>query len=168
VRKQTLGTFSGGTRQRFGIAHALLGDPELIVVDEPTAGLDPEERNRFLNLLSAIGENVVVMLSTHIVADVSELCTCMGIISEGRLLITDEPRLVVDRLQGLIWRKVIARDELARLTARHQLLSTRLRAAKTIVHILSQEPPGDGFESVPPDFEDAYFSILRKNARAAA
>jgi ABC-type multidrug transport system ATPase subunit len=168
VRKQKLGTFSGGMRQRFGIAQALLGDPELLIVDEPTAGLDPEERNRFLNLLSAIGENVVVILSTHIVADVSELCTCMGIISEGRLLLSDQPGSVVNGLQGLIWRKVIARAELAQLAARHQVLSTRLLAGKTIIHVLSREPPGDGFAPVPPDLEDAYFSILRRHARAAA
>jgi ABC-type multidrug transport system ATPase subunit len=168
VRKQKLGTFSGGMRQRFGIAQALLGNPELLVVDEPTAGLDPEERNRFLNLLSSIGENVVVILSTHIVADVSELCTRMGIISGGRLLRADEPGRVVDELRGMIWRKVIARDELARLSERHQVISTRLLAGKTIVHILSQESPGDGFDPAPPDLEDAYFSTISRHARAAA
>jgi ABC-type multidrug transport system ATPase subunit len=162
VRKQKLGTFSGGMRQRFGIAQALLGDPELLVVDEPTAGLDPEERNRFLNLLSDIGENVVVILSTHIVDDVSELCSRMGIICEGRLRLTGEPRSLVDELRGSIWRKVIARHELPELVDRHQVISTRLLAGKTIVHVLSREPPGDGFETVPPDLGDAYFSALKR------
>jgi ABC-type multidrug transport system ATPase subunit len=168
VRKQKLGTFSGGMRQRFGIAQALIGEPGLLIVDEPTAGLDPEERYRFLNLLSAIGDDVVVILSTHIVDDVSELCTRMAIISEGRLRLTGDPRLVVDELRGKIWRKVAGRDELEALAAQSQVISTRLLAGRTVIHVLSDCSPGDGFETVQPDLKDAYFSSLMRAARTAA
>jgi len=168
VRKQKLGTFSGGMRQRFGIAQALIGEPKLLIVDEPTAGLDPEERYRFLNLLSAIGDNVVVILSTHIVDDVSELCTRMAIISEGRLRLTDDPRSVLDELRGKIWRKVVAGNELEALTAQSQVISTRLLAGRTVVHVLSDCSPGNGFETVQPDLKDAYFSTLTRAVRTPA
>ena len=167
VRSQKLGTFSGGMRQRFGIAQALLGDPKLLIVDEPTAGLDPQERNRFLNLLSDIGENVVVILSTHIVDDVTELCTRMAIISEGRLLLTGDPREVIDDLRGMIWRKVVAKQEIADIAARVSVISSRLLAGRTIVHVHSAERPGEGFEQVEPDLEDVYFTILKRQPQAA-
>jgi ABC-type multidrug transport system ATPase subunit len=161
VRRQKLGTFSGGMRQRFGIAQALLGDPRLIIVDEPTAGLDPEERNRFLNLLSEIGESVVVILSTHIVDDVSELCTRMAIISHGSVLLTGRPKHVVDELEGTIWRKVVARSDLEGLSQRLAVISTRLAAGRTVVHVHSPETPGEGFEAVRPGLEDVYFTTLK-------
>jgi ABC-type multidrug transport system ATPase subunit len=164
VRKQRLGTYSGGMRQRFGIAQALLGDPQLIIVDEPTAGLDPEERNRFLNLLSEIGENVVVILSTHIVDDVSELCTTMAIISLGKVLLTGEPNQVVGELEGSIWRKVVARAELEDLAANLAVISTRLAGGRTVVHVHATEPPGSGFEAVRPGLEDVYFTTLKQSA----
>jgi ABC-type multidrug transport system ATPase subunit len=167
VRTQKLGTFSGGMRQRFGIAQALLGDPKLLIVDEPTAGLDPQERNRFLNLLSDIGENVVVILSTHIVDDVTELCTQMAIISEGRLLLTGDPREVIDDLRGMIWRKVVAKREIADIASRVSVISSRLLAGRTIVHVYSADRPGEGFEQVEPDLEDVYFTILKRQAQAA-
>jgi ABC-type multidrug transport system ATPase subunit len=167
VRTQKLGTFSGGMRQRFGIAQALLGDPKLLIVDEPTAGLDPQERNRFLNLLSDIGENVVVILSTHIVDDVTELCTRMAIISEGRLLLTGDPREVIDGLRGMIWRKVVAKREIADIAARVSVISSRLLAGRTILHVYSADPPGEDFEQVEPDLEDVYFTILKRQAQAA-
>ncbi len=168
VRKRRLGTFSGGMRQRFGIAQALLGNPRLIIVDEPTAGLDPQERNRFLNLLSEIGENVVVILSTHIVGDVSEVCSSMAIISQGRVLLTGQPRQVIAALEGRIWGKAIDRAELPAHEARHQVISTRLFAGRTLVHVYSAEPPGDGFEAVAADLDDAYFHALRGAPSAAA
>ncbi len=167
VRTQKLGTFSGGMRQRFGIAQALLGDPKLLIVDEPTAGLDPQERNRFLNLLSDIGENVVVILSTHIVDDVTELCTQMAIISEGRLLLTGDPREVIDDLRGMIWRKVVAKREIADIASRVSVISSRLLAGRTIVHVYSADRPGEGFEEVEPDLEDVYFAILKRQPQAA-
>ena len=168
VRKRKLGTYSGGMRQRFGIAQALLGNPKLIIVDEPTAGLDPQERNRFLNLLSEIGENVVVILSTHIVEDVSDLCSRMAIIAGGRVLLTGVPRDIIAELQGTIWRKAIDKEELDGYKERFQVISTRLFAGRTVIHVYSRENPGDGFEPVAADLEDVYFHTLLQSAPAAA
>jgi ABC-2 type transport system ATP-binding protein len=160
VRKKKLGGYSGGMRQRFGVAVALLGNPGLIIVDEPTAGLDPAERVRFLNLLSELGENSVVILSTHIVEDVSELCSRMAIIDRGRILLEAEPLGAVAALQGRIWRRVIARDELARVEAEHAVISTKLLAGRTVVHVYADAPPGAGFDPVEADLEDVYFSTM--------
>jgi len=167
-RKQKLGTFSGGMKQRFGIAQALLGDPDLIIVDEPTAGLDPEERNRFLNLLSEIGENVVVILSTHIVEDVSDLCSHMAIISEGRVLLTGKPADAISDLQGQVWQKIVTRDELENFQKTNTVISTRLFSGRTIIHIKSPDSPGAGFEQVEADLKDVYFSTLRQAQSKAA
>jgi ABC-2 type transport system ATP-binding protein len=167
VRRRKLGTFSGGMRQRFGIAQALLGSPRLLIVDEPTAGLDPEERNRFLDLLSEIGENVVVILSTHIVEDVSDLCRQMAIISMGQVLQTGVPREVIAGLAGTIWQKTVDKAELADLRARHQVISTRLFAGRTVIHVYSPERPDASFEPVAADLEDVYFKTLRQSGRAA-
>jgi ABC-2 type transport system ATP-binding protein len=168
VRRQKLGTFSGGMRQRFGIAQALLGDPQLLIVDEPTAGLDPEERNRFHNLLSEIGEHVVVILSTHIVDDVSELCTRMAIISQGELLLSGDPRQAIDNLCGMIWRKVVNPDALGDLGQQVRVISSRLQGGRTVVHVLSPDQPDHTFEAVEPNLEDVYFSTLHNSASAAA
>ena len=166
VRRKKLGGYSGGMRQRFGIAVALLGDPKLIIVDEPTAGLDPEERNRFLNLLAEIGENVVVILSTHIVEDVAELCGRMAIIDRGEILLEAEPLAAVEELRGLIWRRVVAREDLPRVEREHAVISTKLVAGRTIAHVHHDGWPGDGFEPAEPDLEDVYFSVMaRKHAR---
>ncbi|HEX2123553.1 MAG TPA: ABC transporter ATP-binding protein [Thermoanaerobaculia bacterium] len=159
-RREKLGTFSGGMRQRFGVAVALLGNPKLIIVDEPTAGLDPAERVRFLNLLSELGENSVVILSTHIVEDVSELCTRMAIIDKGRILLEAEPLRAMNELQGRIWRRIVARDQLPALEREHAVISTKLLAGRTVAHIYSDGPPGDAFEEVAPDLEDVYFSTM--------
>jgi ABC-2 type transport system ATP-binding protein len=167
VRHKALAGFSGGMRQRFGIAQALLGEPQLIIVDEPTAGLDPEERNRFLNLLAEIGENVVVILSTHIVEDVADLCPAMAIISGGRIIRQGGPAELVRSLKGHIWRKAIAKAELADHRARYEVISERLFAGRTVIHVLSDADPGDGFEPVEGGLEDLYFSTLSSVRRAA-
>jgi len=170
VRKRKLGTYSGGMRQRFGIAQALIGSPKLIIVDEPTAGLDPEERNRFLNLLAEIGENVVVILSTHIVEDVTDLCPRMAIISQGRVLLSGQPAEALSALQGRVWRKVIAHSDIEGCKSRFVVLSTRLSGGKTIIHVLADGLPEEGFTAVAPDLEDVYFGQLRQQAatRSAA
>jgi len=160
VRKQKLGGYSGGMRQRFGVAVALLGNPTLMIVDEPTAGLDPAERVRFLNLLSELGENSAVLLSTHIVEDVSELCTRMAIIHEGEILIEAEPLRAVDDLHGRIWRRVISKQELPALEREHAVISTKLLAGRTVAHVYSNTAPGPGFEPAEPDLEDVYFSTM--------
>jgi ABC-2 type transport system ATP-binding protein len=160
VRKQKLGGYSGGMRQRFGVAVALLGNPKLMIVDEPTAGLDPAERVRFLNLLAELGENSVVLLSTHIVDDVSELCTRMAIIDKGEILVEAEPLRAVDDLRGRIWRRVIAKQELPGMERQHAVISTKLLAGRTVVRIYSDAEPGPGFEPAEPDLEDVYFSTM--------
>ena len=160
VRKQKLGGYSGGMRQRFGVAVALLGNPKLMIVDEPTAGLDPAERVRFLNLLSELGENSVVLLSTHIVEDVSELCTRMAIIDEGEILLAAEPLRAVADLRGRVWRRVIEKDELAALEREHAVISTKLQAGRTVVRVYSCTVPGPDFEAAEPVLEDVYFSTM--------
>lgn len=160
VRKKKLGGFSGGMRQRFGIAVALLGNPRLIIVDEPTAGLDPAERVRFLNLLSELGENAVVILSTHIVEDVSELCRRMAIINKGRILLEAEPLAAIDTLQGRVWKKIVEKDELAAHEAAHRVISTRLLAGRTVIHVHSPERPDPSFDGVEPTLEDVYFTAM--------
>jgi len=167
VRKKMLSGFSGGMRQRFGIAQALIGNPELIIVDEPTAGLDPEERNRFLNLLAEIGANVVVILSTHIVDDVSDLCPRMAVLAEGRVQLEGAPRELIDSTRGRIWRRVIEPRELAGYRERYELLSTRLFAGQTVVHILSDRDPGNGFAPADAGLQDVYFCTLAQSRRAA-
>ncbi|QQP97977.1 ABC transporter ATP-binding protein [Lysobacter enzymogenes] len=168
VRKQKLGGFSGGMRQRFGIAQALLGDPRLVIVDEPTAGLDPEERNRFLNLLAEIGENVAVILSTHIVEDVTDLCPRMAIVNKGRVLLSGEPNAAIAALAGQVWRRQVAKAELASYETRFTVLSTRLVGGQPVIHVFSADAPEPGFERVEPGLEDVYFQNLRQQARAAA
>jgi ABC-type multidrug transport system ATPase subunit len=160
VRKKKLGGYSGGMRQRFGVAVALLGSPKLMIVDEPTAGLDPAERVRFLNLLSELGENSVVILSTHIVEDVSELCTRMAIIDKGQILREGVPLDAVAELAGRIWRKVIDKSALPRIEREHNVISTKLLAGRTVVHVYAEQSPGVGFEAVEPDLEDVYFSTM--------
>jgi ABC-2 type transport system ATP-binding protein len=161
VRKRAVSTFSGGMKQRFGIAQALLGDPALIIVDEPTAGLDPEERNRFHDLLSEIGESVVVLLSTHIVDDVSDLCTRMAVLAGGRVLVQGRPSELIAQLDGRVWRKTVRKDELPRYREAFAVLSARLFAGETRIHVLADARPEDGFEPIAPDLEDVYFSVLR-------
>ncbi len=160
LRKKALAGFSGGMRQRFGIAQALIGNPQLLIVDEPTAGLDPGERNRFYNLLSEIGENVIVILSTHIVQDVMELCTRMAILHEGRMLFEGPPDAAVSALGGCIWERSIAKSELKEFEERYRLISSKLIAGRPRVRVFSAEPPGDGFVSAPPDLEDVFFSRI--------
>jgi ABC-2 type transport system ATP-binding protein len=160
VRKQKLGGYSGGMRQRFGVAVALLGNPKLMIVDEPTAGLDPAERVRFLNLLSELGQNSVVLLSTHIVEDVSELCTRMAIIDKGEILLEAEPLRAVEELQGRIWHRVISTEALPELERDHAVISTKLYAGRTVAHVYCDTSPGPDFEPAKPDLEDVYFSAI--------
>jgi ABC-type multidrug transport system ATPase subunit len=168
VRKKALAGYSGGMRQRFGIAQALLGDPRLVIVDEPTAGLDPEERNRFSNLLAEIGESVVVILSTHIVDDVADLCSNMAILSGGRIVRTGTPHDLVGSMRGRVWRKTIERGDLAACRERMRVISTRLREGRTVVHVEADALPGPGFEEAPPALEDVYFATLAAERAAAA
>ena len=165
VRGKAVAGFSGGMRQRFGIAQALIGNPELIVVDEPTAGLDPEERNRFHNLLVEIGENVVVILSTHIVEHVADLCPRMAVLAGGRILLNGAPADLIDRSRGSIWAKTIERDRLEEVNAAHEVISTRLFAGRTIVHVLSEHDPGNGFSPAEGGLEDVYLSTLTRARR---
>jgi ABC-type multidrug transport system ATPase subunit len=160
ARKKKLGGYSGGMRQRFGIAVALLGNPRLIIVDEPTAGLDPAERVRFLNLLSELGENAIVILSTHIVEDVSELCQRMAIINRGEILLEAEPLAAIDAVQGKVWKKIIAKDELAAHEAANRVISTRLLAGRTVIHVFSAERPDASFDAVEASLEDVYFTVM--------
>jgi ABC-type multidrug transport system ATPase subunit len=168
VRNQRLGGYSGGMRQRFGIAVALLGDPSLIIVDEPTAGLDPAERVRFLNLLSEIGENSVVILSTHIVEDVAELCPRMAIIDKGEILLEAEPLAAIAALRGRVWKRTVARHELTDIDRVHRLICTKLQAGRTLVHVFADTRPGPEFEPVEADLEDVYFSVMAGHYGARA
>jgi ABC-2 type transport system ATP-binding protein len=166
VRNKAIAGFSGGMRQRFGIAQALIGNPELIIVDEPTAGLDPEERNRFLNLLAGIGENVVVILSTHIVDDVADLCPRMAVLANGRVQLEGPPLDLIAQTRGRIWKKTINRDDLEAHQAEYQVISTRLFAGRTIIHVMADNMPA-GFEPVEAGLEDVYFTTLAETRRAA-
>jgi ABC-type multidrug transport system ATPase subunit len=166
VRNKSIAGFSGGMRQRFGIAQALIGNPELIIVDEPTAGLDPEERNRFLNLLAAIGDNVVVILSTHIVDDVADLCPRMAVLANGRVQLEGKPADLIAATRGRIWRKTISRTELDDYQSKNEVISTRLVAGSSVIHVLADSKP-EGFEPVEGGLEDVYFSTLSTLRRAA-
>jgi ABC-2 type transport system ATP-binding protein len=167
ARKNKLGGYSGGMRQRFGIAQALLGNPRLIIVDEPTAGLDPEERNRFLNLLSEIGEQVVIVLSTHIVDDVADLCTNMAIIANGQLLHHGQPLAAIDSVRGKTWKKVIEREQLEVCQRQHQVISSRWHAGRTLIHVLADSRPDESFAPVEPGLEDVYFTTLARSRESA-
>ncbi|MDT9598606.1 ABC transporter ATP-binding protein [Sphingosinicella rhizophila] len=167
VRNKAVAGFSGGMRQRFGIAQALVGDPALIIVDEPTAGLDPEESNRFLNLLAEIGENVVVILSTHIVGDVADLCPRMAVLANGRILLEGSPAELMAEMRGRIWRKTIDRAELATYQKSHEIISTRLFAGRTVIHVLANEKPASDFDVTEGGLEDVYFSTLSAMRRTA-
>tara|TARA_Y100000385_G_C13109252_1_gene651256 strand:+ start:13645 stop:14529 length:885 start_codon:yes stop_codon:yes gene_type:complete len=159
-RKKNLGGYSGGMKQRFGIAQALLANPQLIIVDEPTAGLDPAERNRFLNLLSDLGENTVVILSTHIVEDVKELCTNMAVINEGEVLLSGTPTDALKNIKGKIWRRQVTKDELTQYESTLNVISKKRSAGKPFIHVMSDSKPDSGFTAVTPDLEDVYFSEL--------
>ena len=162
-RKQNLGGFSGGMKQRFGIAQALLNNPKLLIVDEPTAGLDPKERNRFYNLLSDLGENTVVILSTHIVDDVRELCTKMAVINQGKVLLKGNPKNVIEDIQGKVYQKTIQKNELEEYKKEYQVISEKLFQGNPIIHILSDTHPKRGFVTIEADLEDVYFSQIFGN-----
>jgi ABC-2 type transport system ATP-binding protein len=167
VRSRTLTSFSGGMRQRFGIAQALIGNPRLVIVDEPTAGLDPEERNRFLGLLSEIGDDVVVVLSTHIVDDVADVCRGMAILVNGTVQCEGDPRAVLQRLRGSVWRRAVSREEFATVSREHAVLGTRWHAGRLVVHVMSADRPESGFELVAPDLQDLYFHTLRQGDQSS-
>jgi ABC-type multidrug transport system ATPase subunit len=167
LRKKPIAGFSGGMRQRFGIAQALIGRPKLIIVDEPTAGLDPEERNRFNNLLAEIGENMVVILSTHIVDDITDLCSRVALMVEGRIVAHDTPTALIESLTGKLWARTIDKDELPDYRARFALIATRLRAGRTQIHILADAAPDPAFEPVTSNLEDVYFATLQQQRRSA-
>jgi len=162
-RKKEVHTFSGGMRQRFGIAQALLGNPQIVIVDEPTAGLDPEERNRFNSLLSEIGENIIIILSTHLVEDVRTLCTQMAVIDKGAVLAVGKPTDLMDQLQGKLWQQAIRKEELPAYAGNYRLISTQFNMGKLNIHIESETDPGNGFTAIAPTLEDAYFSVLNRN-----
>jgi ABC-type multidrug transport system ATPase subunit len=167
-RKKALTGYSGGMRQRFGIAQALIGQPQLIIVDEPTAGLDPGERNRFYNLLSEIGENVIVILSTHIVEDVKELCTNMAVIHMGQVLLSGAPDAALGTLGGKIWKKSITKAEIEAHEREYKVISSKLIAGRPMIHVYSEESPGDGFDPVAADLEDVFFAAIHGHTSAQA
>jgi ABC-type multidrug transport system ATPase subunit len=168
VRKKAVAGYSGGMRQRFGVAQALIGRPSLIIVDEPTAGLDPEERNRFNNLLAEIGEQVVVILSTHIVEDVTDLCPRMAVLAGGRIVLQGAPGELVDTLKGRVWRRAVDTGQLAAYQADMNVIAHRLRAGRTVIHVLADAAPEAGFEPVEASLEDLYFATLVQTRREAA
>jgi ABC-type multidrug transport system ATPase subunit len=163
ARNRYISTFSGGMRQRFGIAQALLGNPKLVIVDEPTAGLDPVERNRFHNLLSEIGENVIIILSTHIVDDVKDLCSRMVIMNHGKILLEGTPSKAIDTVKEKIWSKLIEKDQIKDYKKDHTIISTKISEGKVLIHIYADQDPGNHFEQVSPNLEDVYFSLISKN-----
>lgn len=163
ARNRYISTFSGGMRQRFGIAQALLGNPKLVIVDEPTAGLDPMERNRFHNLLSEIGEHVIVILSTHIVDDVKDLCSRMVIMNHGKILLEGTPSKAIDTVKDKIWSKLIEKEQLNDYKKNVTIISSKVAEGKLLIHIYADQNPGDNFIQVPPNLEDVYFSLITKN-----
>ncbi len=167
ARKKSVGSLSGGMKQRLGIAIALAGSPKLLIVDEPTSGLDPTERHRFLNLLAEIGQEIVVLLSTHIVEDVRELCQSIAIVDKGRVVLSGDPRQIVDTLRGKLWRRQVDKRELPSLQASHRVISTQLLAGVPVAHVYADSAPA-GFEALEPDLEDVYFYHLAYGARGAA